>query len=85
MGIVPLILPTWEAEIKRLTVWGQPRQIVCETPSPKTNQSKKDWRCGSSGSLPALQVWSPEFQSQPCHIKKEKEIQSIFDLKKKHP
>jgi hypothetical protein len=29
------ILTTWEAEIGRIVVQGQPGQIVCETPSPK--------------------------------------------------
>jgi hypothetical protein len=29
------ILVTWEAEIRRIVVRGQPRQIVCETLSPK--------------------------------------------------
>jgi hypothetical protein len=32
---MPVILATWEAEIKRITVQGLPRQIVSETPSPK--------------------------------------------------
>jgi hypothetical protein len=30
-----VILATWEAEIRRITVRSQPRQIVMETPSPK--------------------------------------------------
>jgi hypothetical protein len=30
-----LCLPTWEAEIKRITVQGQPRKIVCKSPFPK--------------------------------------------------
>jgi hypothetical protein len=42
-----VILATWEAEIKRISVQGQPRKIVQETLSPKT-KSKMDWRCGSS-------------------------------------
>jgi hypothetical protein len=28
-------LATWEAEIERIVVQGQPRKIVLETPSPK--------------------------------------------------
>jgi hypothetical protein len=32
---MPIILATWEAEIRRMVVPGQPRQIVCETPSLK--------------------------------------------------
>jgi hypothetical protein len=31
----PVILTNQEAEIRRIKVGGQPRQIVCETPSPK--------------------------------------------------
>jgi hypothetical protein len=29
----PIILGTWEAEIEKIKVWGQPGQKVCETPS----------------------------------------------------
>jgi hypothetical protein len=32
---MPVILATQEAEIRRITVGGQPRQIVCGTPSQK--------------------------------------------------
>jgi hypothetical protein len=32
---MPIILATWEAEIERIAVGGQPGQIVEETPSPK--------------------------------------------------
>jgi hypothetical protein len=33
---MPAILTTWEAEIRRIAVQGQPRKIVLETPpSPK--------------------------------------------------
>jgi hypothetical protein len=30
-----VILATWEAEMRRITVQGQLQQIVLETPSPK--------------------------------------------------
>jgi hypothetical protein len=33
--LMPIILATWEAEIERITVQGQSRQIICEIPSPK--------------------------------------------------
>jgi hypothetical protein len=33
--LIPVILPTWESEIGRTEVQGQPRQIIHETPSPK--------------------------------------------------
>jgi hypothetical protein len=32
---MPVILDTWEAEIRRIKVQGQPGQIVRETPYPK--------------------------------------------------
>jgi hypothetical protein len=30
---MPLILTNLETEIRKIMVWGQPGQIVCETPS----------------------------------------------------
>jgi hypothetical protein len=33
--LTPVILATWEAEIRRILVQGHPKQIVHETPSPK--------------------------------------------------
>jgi hypothetical protein len=33
--LVPVILASWEADIRRIEVRGQPRQIVHETLSPK--------------------------------------------------
>jgi hypothetical protein len=30
-----MILATWEADIRRIMVQGQPRQMVHKTPSPK--------------------------------------------------
>jgi hypothetical protein len=33
--LTPVILPTWEPEIRRIEVRGQLRQIIQETPSPK--------------------------------------------------
>jgi hypothetical protein len=30
-----VIIATWEAESKRIMVWGHPRKTVCETPSSK--------------------------------------------------
>jgi hypothetical protein len=32
---MPVILVTWEAEIRRILVGDQPRKIVPENPSPK--------------------------------------------------
>jgi hypothetical protein len=32
--LMPVILAIWQAESRRTTAQGQPRQIVCKTPSP---------------------------------------------------
>jgi hypothetical protein len=37
---MPVILATWEAEIRRITVQGQPRQIAGETPISKITRAK---------------------------------------------
>jgi hypothetical protein len=39
---MPVILATWEAEVRKIMVCGQPEQRVYKIPSPKNNQSKKD-------------------------------------------
>jgi hypothetical protein len=51
-------LATWKAEIRKIEVQGQPRQIVHETPPPhlQNNHSKMDWRYTSSSKAPAFQV-----------------------------
>jgi hypothetical protein len=38
---MPIILATWEGEIRRMAVGGQPRQIVFKIPSPK--YSEQNW------------------------------------------
>jgi hypothetical protein len=55
-------LPTWEVEIGRITVQGQPWQTV--RPHLQNNHNKMDWRCGSSSRVAALQAKSPEFKPQ---------------------
>jgi hypothetical protein len=37
---MPVILATWEAEIRRIMVGGQSRQTVCETPVSKISRAK---------------------------------------------
>jgi hypothetical protein len=64
---MPVILATWESEIRRIMVQGQPWEIVLETPISKITRAKMDWRSGSSGRMSALQV---EFKLHP--IKKKK-------------
>jgi hypothetical protein len=56
--LMPVILATQEAEIRRITVPSQPGQIVCETLSRK-NPSQK--RVGV-----VAQGIGPEFKSQYC-------------------
>jgi hypothetical protein len=41
---MPVILATWEAEIKRIAVQGQPRQIVYETLAQKYLTQKRAGR-----------------------------------------
>jgi hypothetical protein len=50
--LILAILATWEVEIRRTVVQGQPGKISIS----KNNQSKMDWRFDSSGTVPALQV-----------------------------
>jgi hypothetical protein len=54
--LMPIILAFWEAEIRRTRVQGQPGNIVHEKPYFQNKQSQMDWRCGSNGSVLALQV-----------------------------
>jgi hypothetical protein len=65
---------TWEAEIGRVTVQSQHGQIVPETPISKSNQSKMDCRCGSSGRAPvSMKSW---VQTPVPHKKERKKEKS---------
>jgi hypothetical protein len=37
---MPVIQETWEADIERIVVQGQPRQVVQEIPFPKITRAK---------------------------------------------
>jgi hypothetical protein len=37
-----IIFATWETEVERITVQGQPGQIVCEIPSPIKTTAKME-------------------------------------------
>jgi hypothetical protein len=63
---MPVILPTQEAEIRKITVRSQPRQIVCETLSRKTLHKERAGR--------VVQGIVPEFKLQSCKKKKRKKL-----------
>jgi hypothetical protein len=39
--LIPVILATWEAEIRSIAVWGQPGQIVLKSLSQKISNTKR--------------------------------------------
>jgi hypothetical protein len=61
--LMPVILAMQEAEIRRITVGSQPRQVVCETLFRKTLHKNRAGRVAQSEGL--------EFKPQYCK-KKEK-------------
>jgi hypothetical protein len=65
---MPVILATQEAEIRKITVQSQPKQIVCETLSPKYPSQR--WASGVD------HVVGPEFK--PQYGKKKKSI--LFNI-----
>jgi hypothetical protein len=50
--VTPIVLVTWKAEFGRITVWGQPRQIVWETLISKITRAK--WTGGVAQALECL-------------------------------
>jgi hypothetical protein len=46
---LPIILASWEAEIRRIAVQGQLGQVVHGTPIYKTIRAEMDWRCDCRG------------------------------------
>jgi hypothetical protein len=53
-------LATWEAEIHQEDQGSRPAPAnSSQDPISKMTRAKLDWRCGSSGRAPALQVQSP--------------------------
>jgi predicted AAA+ superfamily ATPase len=50
----PVILATQEAEIRRITVQSQPRQIVHKTLSRKKTITKKGWQSEAPSSNPSI-------------------------------
>jgi hypothetical protein len=69
--LTPVILATWEAEIRRITVQSHSKQIVHKTPVSKTTRAK--WTGGVTQAIEDLFCkHSPEFKSQSHQKKKEK-------------
>jgi hypothetical protein len=52
----PVILATWEAEIRRIAVWSQPQANGLWDPISKIPNSKKGWRSGSSNRA-SMRYW----------------------------
>jgi hypothetical protein len=71
--LMPIILATWEAEIRRVTVWSQPGQIVFETLSWK-NPSQK--RAGG-----VAQGVDPEFKPQSQKTNNNKKLSRSIVVK----
>jgi hypothetical protein len=68
---MPVIFATWEAEIRRIVVQGQPMQTVLETPSLKISRAK--WTGGvSSGRATALEVRSLELKQKQENLQYHK-------------
>jgi hypothetical protein len=72
--LTPVILATQEAEIRRITVRSQPRQIVGETLSRKNPSQKRAGR--------VAQNVNPEFKLQYYKKIKRKRIFSAYVLQK---
>jgi hypothetical protein len=68
--LTPVILATWKADIGVLQFEVNLGKCLWD-PTSKITKAKMDWRCGTSGRVTALEVWSLEFKPQ-CHQKKKK-------------
>jgi hypothetical protein len=64
---MPIILPTWEAKIRRITVQGQYGQIVGETPISKITRAKWAGGMAQVAECLLLQAQSPEFNTTPLY------------------
>jgi hypothetical protein len=75
----PVNLANWDGEIRRFKA-----SPVFARPHLQNNRSKTDWRCGPSGTVPALQVRSLKFKPKsPLKETKKKSLKLfaiIFEL-----
>jgi hypothetical protein len=67
---MPIILDTWEAEIRRISIQGQPKQIVLETPSPKLICAK--WTGGVAHAVECLLCKCQALSTNHSPTKKKK-------------
>jgi hypothetical protein len=78
--LAPVILAIWEAEIWRIIVQGQPRQIVHETPISKITRAK--WTGGVTQAVQHLPCKHEVLSSNPSTDlsppKKRKKLQVIL-------
>jgi hypothetical protein len=74
--LTPVILATQEAEIRRIAVWSQPRQIVCETMSWKNPSQKRAG--GVTQVVEHLPSNGEALSSNPSTIKKKKCLLKFF-------
>jgi hypothetical protein len=70
--LTPVILATQEAEIKRIAIWSQPRQIICDTLSRKNSIQKR-----AGGVAKGVR---PEFKPQYCKKKKKASVLGEMEL-----
>jgi hypothetical protein len=75
LAVVAVIIATWEAEIRRIIVRGQPMQIVPKHPISKITKVKLDWQCSSISRVPALQV---KAMSSNHSLTKKEKIRSTY-------
>jgi hypothetical protein len=73
-----VILATWEANIRRMAVEGQPRQIVHETPISKITTVK--WSRGVAHAGPLLCKAKPCIQTPAPPKKENPEVQRKLSI-----
>jgi hypothetical protein len=65
-----LKLATWETKTGGIAVLGQPREIVCKIPAPKSPEQK--WIGGVAQTVECLLCKCEVLSSNPCPTKKKK-------------